>query len=610
MFRYLILFLSFLLIFQTARAQESKRANIWYFGYEAGIDFNSGKPVALNDSKMSQWEGTASICDEDGKLLLYTNGIQIWNNKHKVIEGANDLGGNDSATQSAIIIPKPGDPNIYYVFTTFTYLTCIIVDLRLNQGEGGIVSKNILMEHSTEKLTAVQHCNGGDFWILAHEPGNNIFRNYLLTKDGLAKSFIKNTVGSNYTNSSSLGYLKFSPSGTKLASGLFSKGTFELYDFDNSSGIISNSVTIKHTDFLRAYGLEFSPDENFLYVTETLQTASRIFQLDISDKDPHEIIKSKITIGQTMESYFGALKLGPDNKIYVAKNRMKSLGVINNPNSKGLSCDYLSEGFELKSVGGIGLPNFVSSFNLPKPSLAIIEEKNCNDVTLTADFSPVSSNTLYQWYDGISKIETAIHKTYKPDRSGKYSVSVSSNCSNEKLTSPQEEVKILKADPKAIKVNCGFYKLVTNASSDFQWTSEEIKESDQNLDSLIISSTGMKIFKLKVYDQDDPTCFIEKQLDVDFGVCDARVFIPDIFTPNQDGKNDTFKIVVIGGTAVRLDIYNRWGSVIFTDSNRVPEWNGKINNIEYPNGDYVYVFKYKTEMGEEFLRRGAVLLQR
>ncbi|WP_170982945.1 T9SS type B sorting domain-containing protein [Dyadobacter frigoris] len=557
---------------------------------------------------MNQWEGTASICDENGKLLLYTNGVQIWNNKHKVISGDADLGGNDSATQSAIIVPKPGDANIYYVFTTFSRLTCIIVDIRLNHGEGGIVSMNILMEHSTEKLTAVQHCNGKDFWILAHETGNNKFRSYLLKSDGLEKTYVENKIGNNASNS--LGYLKFSPSGTKLAAALFSKGIFELYDFNNSSGSISNPIVLTHHDFKMAYGLEFSPDENFLYVTETLQTASRIFQLDISDKKPVEILKSKTTVGHTSESFFGALKLGPDNKIYVAKNRMKSLGVINNPNSKGLSCDYVSEGFVLGAAGGIGLPNFVSTFNLPKPSLSIVEEKNCNDITLTANYYPVSNNNSYQWYVDNSIIKNANEVAYRPKSSGKYSVIVSNKCSEEKIFSDVKEIKILNAEPRAIKINCGFYKLIANANSDFQWAGQDIKESDLYSDSIILSGSGMKTFNLKVFDIDDATCFIEKQLNVDFGVCDARVFIPDIFTPNEDGINDTFKIVVIGGTALKLDIFNRWGSLVFTDSSPAAEWSGKVNATHCLNGDYVYVFKYKTEMGEEFVRKGSFLLQR
>ncbi|MCF0055148.1 gliding motility-associated C-terminal domain-containing protein [Dyadobacter sp. CY356] len=608
MFRYLVLFLSILLLFGEVRAQENKRANVWYFGYRAGIDFNSGKPVALDDSQMNQREGTASICDENGKLLLYTNGKQIWNNKHKVIDGANDLGGDDTSTQSAVIIPKPENPYIYYVFTTFIYLTCIIVDIRLNQGEGGIVSKNTLMEHSTEKLVAVQHCNGQDFWLIAHEVGSNKFRSYLLNKNGIEKSYVTSVAGS--YEFSSVGNLMFSPSGSKLAAALWGKGIFELYNFDNSAGIISNPIVIKHPDFLRAYGVEFSPDENFLYVTETLKTANRIFQLDISVKNSVEIIKSKMTIGKTTESYFGALKLGPDNKIYVVKNGLKSLGVINSPNNKGLSCDYVSDGFELSSPGGIGLPNFVSTYNAPKPKVEILEERNCNDVTLTADFSPVSLNISYQWYNGTSKIIGAEDKTYKPNRSGKYLVVVSSTCLTDKITSPEKEIKILSAEPTATKLSCGFYKLVTNANSDFQWISDEIRESDQNTDSLVISSSGVKTFQLKVSDKDDPGCVLEKQLDVDFGTCDARVFIPDIFTPNHDGKNDTFKIIVIGGTGLKLDIYNRWGSLIHTDANPNPEWRGSINSAECASGNYIYVFKYKTEMGEEFVRRGSVLLQR
>ena len=53
--------------------------NIWYFGYNAGIDFNSGEPVALTNSGMYTWEGCASISDLDGNLLFYTNGKKVWN---------------------------------------------------------------------------------------------------------------------------------------------------------------------------------------------------------------------------------------------------------------------------------------------------------------------------------------------------------------------------------------------------------------------------------------------------------------------------------------------------------------------------------------------------
>src|ERR1700675_989300 len=59
-----------------------KEANIWYFGYEAGLDFNSGVPVALTNSAMDQFEGCSSIADSNGNLLFYTDGQTVWNKNH------------------------------------------------------------------------------------------------------------------------------------------------------------------------------------------------------------------------------------------------------------------------------------------------------------------------------------------------------------------------------------------------------------------------------------------------------------------------------------------------------------------------------------------------
>ena len=47
-----------------------KEAAIWYFGVNAGLDFNSGSPVALTNGKLSTAEGCASIADKNGNLLF------------------------------------------------------------------------------------------------------------------------------------------------------------------------------------------------------------------------------------------------------------------------------------------------------------------------------------------------------------------------------------------------------------------------------------------------------------------------------------------------------------------------------------------------------------
>ena len=157
LFLYIIL-----TIFNVGFAQNE--ANIWYFGENAGLDFNSGTPMTLLDGALDTAEGCASISDISGSLLFYTDGITVWNQNHDVMLNGSGLNGHPSSTHSAIIVPKPQSSNIYYIFTVdfeagSNGLQYSEVDMALDSGLGGITSnKNILLHTpSTEKITAIKH---------------------------------------------------------------------------------------------------------------------------------------------------------------------------------------------------------------------------------------------------------------------------------------------------------------------------------------------------------------------------------------------------------------------------------------------------------------------
>jgi len=148
-----------------------KEANIWYFGDKAGIDFNSGSPVALLDGALNTLEGCASISDSNGNLQFYTDGSTIWTKDHSVMSNGTGLNGNFSSTQSAIIIPKPDASDIYYVFTVDFQgepngLQYSEIDMTLNSGLGAVTStKNVLLLTPVlEKLTAIKHSNNDKKW--------------------------------------------------------------------------------------------------------------------------------------------------------------------------------------------------------------------------------------------------------------------------------------------------------------------------------------------------------------------------------------------------------------------------------------------------------------
>ena len=94
-----------------------KEHYVWYFGDSAGVDFNSGSPVALTNGVLNTLEGCSSISDSAGNLLFYTDGITVYNRFHQQMPNGFGLYGGHSTTQSALIIPQPDSAFIYYIFT-------------------------------------------------------------------------------------------------------------------------------------------------------------------------------------------------------------------------------------------------------------------------------------------------------------------------------------------------------------------------------------------------------------------------------------------------------------------------------------------------------------
>ena len=68
------------------------------------------------------------------------------------------------------------------------------------------------------------------------------------------------------------------------------------------------------------------------------------------------------------------------------------------------------------------------------------------------------------------------------------------------------------------------------------------------------------------------------------------LFIPQAVTPNGDGKNDFFELVSLEQSTCSLQIFNRWGQIVYENSDYQNEWNGKnMNGDELENDTYFYV---------------------
>lgn len=338
----------------------------WYFGNAAAVDFISGSPVTLTNSVMYTGEGSASIAGPAGNLLFYTNGSVVWNANHVAMPNGMGLFGSSISCQSAVIVRRPGSATIYYVFTMRNWTDSgngahySIVDMSLAGGLGDVTTKNHLLYGNTrESLTAVCHANGVDAWIVIHDMYTSEFRSYLLTASGISALPVVSTVGAVFTGGNRYGSLKASPDGNKLGYALGGSAgvTTELYDFNRSTGVVSNAITLNNGTFSAAYGIEFSPNNQVLYVCEF--NGSTIQQYNLA-AGTAALIQASTTIISTGSNTKANLQLAQNGRIYVGLAYQAFLGVINNPNTLGVGCGYVNNAVNLSGrTCGLGLPNFM-----------------------------------------------------------------------------------------------------------------------------------------------------------------------------------------------------------------------------------------------------------
>src|SRR5690606_19422438 len=227
--------------------------------------------------------------------------------------------GDLSSTHSAIIVPKPNNSDIYYVFTVDTYndgdtngLQYSEVDMTLNSTLGDVTAnKNIPLEPIVnEKVIAILNYNEDGYWVVSHKHNSNEFIAFEITDSGVNTIPVTSPTGFNTGFYYNTGQIKISPDGSKLA---LSHGKVQLFDFDNSTGIVSNPRTITESS-VNSYGIEFSPDGNILYVA----FVGGIYQFNLLAGSLSDIIASQLNLIDINES-FSSLQLAPDNRIYIAR---------------------------------------------------------------------------------------------------------------------------------------------------------------------------------------------------------------------------------------------------------------------------------------------------
>lgn len=360
-FRFLYLLLFFTIINLNAQNQ----GKIWYFGANAGLDFNTTPPTALLDGQLNTLEGAASIADENGELLFYTDGSGIYTKNHTLMpNGLNGLGGDFSSSQSALIIPHPGNESQYILFAVSAYtisnVVYSVIDMDLNNGLGDVVQgmKAISVLNGTcEYLQATKSADGTFWWVLTHKSGSSNYYAYKLTTAGvdIENPVISNT-GSTTSGFGDIGFIKFSNSGNRLVRTGYISNTFDVSDFDPSTGVVSNTFMFSSPS---AYGAEFSPNGRYLYIAAYGPQGVNQFDLQ-GGTTMSEIEATQYNYSNLAN---GTLLSAPDGKIYSSRHGASALDVINFPNLPAAQANYEQNAVNLGGrTAQLGLINIVADF--------------------------------------------------------------------------------------------------------------------------------------------------------------------------------------------------------------------------------------------------------
>jgi gliding motility-associated-like protein len=440
-------------------AADEKFANTWYFGFKAGLDFNSATdsipPKVLTDGAMVAPAGSGVMSDKDGKILFYSNGRTVWNGDGTVMTNGRGLAGDSLTTDGPLPIkmpgiPVPGQPTRYLLFTlnSTVGLSYSEIDIPAGGGPGTVVAatKNTPLARGTaEKLTGVFHKNGCDIWVIAHGWGDAKSGNdnrgdaFLAYRVRQATGYVGpvnidapllSAVGSLHAASKSpVGYkgqMRVTPDGQRLALARYSEvlgdssSTVELFGFDTSTGQVSVNPQVPYIVDKgkgKYYGVSFSSG-NYLYAT--VRNPPQLLQFDISGNGP--VTADTIPLKQKTPVDLGSMQAAPDGKIYVARDNQPALGFIAYPDSLGAKARYADDSLQLDGrLSGLGLVNFNQSSLLRVGPGARIT--GCRQISFTAPPIDFDGKTyVWQFGDGASSsLENPVHVYATP---GTYTVTL------------------------------------------------------------------------------------------------------------------------------------------------------------------------------------------
>ena len=360
------------LLFTTSTFLGQDINNHWQLGL-SDLNFNTNPAVASTVSNLGQY-GNASISDEYGNLLFYTDGLKIWNKNHQQMimpssfdSSIGTLQGISQA-QPVIIVPHPGNSKQFFVFTTcngvfigvdtypgYSYIYFIVDFSDVQYPLGKIINPNTLptyynilesshylkYDYTFRPLTCVKNSTNDGYFLIGQRASATeaTFLSYKITASGFnpvpVESQINTSIG--YSNSvisgefqtRTSGVIKFSPNNQKLgelvivnsfhqgANTSASSSRFITYDFNNTTGVFSNYTLVENnsSSIGASVDFDFSSDSQKVYLVR-----GNIYVRDLTSLTTPARNLSEFGNINSIPTYFNNIQRDKNDNILISSN--------------------------------------------------------------------------------------------------------------------------------------------------------------------------------------------------------------------------------------------------------------------------------------------------
>ncbi|MGB5023809.1 MAG: T9SS type A sorting domain-containing protein [Saprospiraceae bacterium] len=361
-----------------------------------------------------------SISEIKGKILLFTDGLNIYGRNLDIIENGEELNPgevrNDFSSAfypvayNHILLPRPGYDDQYVLFhfsvsynrdpgdqirsvvadkflLTSIYKDKLLDDFKVGEKNNLILAGNFNNSH----LAYCRHANGRDWWLVFEKYNSNKHYIYLLDPSGI-KLYAEQEIGIIGGKYDWSGNSIFSPDGTMYIKYCFDYG-IQLFNFDRCSGSLSNSIQLKTyvNPELKEASIAVSSNSRFLYINDY----TRIWQYDLDQINVPGFID---TIGfwdgyfikDVLTTGFYQMALADDGKIYLSCHSGNIyLHCIDKPNEKGLASDFKLRNIILECWMAGGLPI------MPNYQLGPVNNSVCDSLSYLAKHDWTNTFKIY-----------------------------------------------------------------------------------------------------------------------------------------------------------------------------------------------------------------------